>query len=49
MRLLFGNDSIAERKLECGNPLVILGVSTYITYSGITFKPDDEKVAKWTG
>jgi len=47
VRCLLGVDSIAERKLCFGNPLVILGISVRLQDLGITFVPDKEKVAKW--
>ena len=44
---ILGADAISERKLECGNPLVILGVQVTIDASGATYKPSEDKVRKW--
>ncbi len=43
-----GHDAISERKLESGNPLTILGVSTQLTHEGVWFSPDEAKILKWT-
>ena len=48
VRAILGSDAIADRKLEHGNPLTVLGVSTEVTAAGVTFIPDAAKVAKWT-
>ena len=42
-----GKEAIAEHKLEEGNPLGILGVSTRLDESGISCTPDPAKVEKW--
>ena len=44
---LLGNSSIAERKLECGMPLTVLGLSVTLTMSGAFFVPDKKKIVKW--
>ena len=40
VRCLLGNSSITERKLECGMPLTVLGLSVTLTMSGAFFVPD---------
>ena len=47
MRCLLGSDAISERKLECGNPLVILGVHISVDAQGARYQPSDDKVTKW--
>ena len=46
VRLLFGADAIAEKKLEHGNPLTVLGISIEINDAGVVFQPDQEKVRR---
>ena len=48
VRCLLGQTAIADRKLECGNPLTVLGVSVALMQDGICFKPEPAKIAKWT-
>ena len=44
--MLFGADAIAEKKLEHGNPLTVLGISIEINDAGVVFQPDQEKVRR---
>ena len=37
VRLCLGSSSVADRKLECGNPLVVLGVECALGRAGVTF------------
>jgi len=48
VRLLLGPTSVSPHKLECGNPLVILGVRITLSKNGMQFTPDPQKVARWT-
>lgn len=47
VRCLLGKSAIADRKLECGNPLTILGISVALKAEGICFRPEPVKVRKW--
>ena len=47
VRLLLGSDAIAERKLETGNPLVVLGIQCEANLGGVSFTPAPEKVKAW--
>ena len=47
VRVLRGDDSISEGKLETGNPLVVLGVEAEVHLGGIVFTPAPDKVEKW--
>ena len=49
VRLCLGLSSVADRKLECGNPLVVLGVECALGNRGVTFWPSADKVQKWIG
>ena len=44
--LCLGPGSVSAKKLECGNPLVILGLNVHLTASGITFWPEASKVSR---
>ena len=46
--MCLGHTAIAERKLDFGRQLVILGVSIDIKPSGVSCWPSDDKVTKWT-
>ena len=46
--ILLGDGAAAPHKLECANPLTVLGVQTRIDAAGVTFKPNPTKVAEWT-
>ena len=47
VRVLLGADAISERKLETGNPLVVLGVQIESNLGGVVFFPAAEKVEQW--
>ena len=47
VRCCLGASAIADRKLEHGNPLVILGVETLLREEGLYYWPSPEKVIKW--
>jgi hypothetical protein len=49
VRAMLGPTAIAERKLECGNPLVVLGISVAVAFPRIELTLPDDKVAKWSG
>ena len=49
VRALLGTTAVAERKLEHGNPLVILGLLAEVTVQGVVFRPSADKVEKWMG
>ena len=46
--ILLGAGAAAPHKLECANPLTVLGVQTKVDAAGVTFKPNPAKVAEWT-
>ena len=48
VRACLGDDALSEQKLECGNPLIVLGVEIELSGEGATFWPAQEKVNKWT-
>ena len=47
VRACLGHSSIAERKLESGNPLVVLGIKISLDTQGATFAPSKDKCQKW--
>ena len=47
VRILLGESAVAEAKLECGNPLPVLGLSVSLDPSGMTCVPLPEKREKW--
>jgi hypothetical protein len=47
-RCMLGSTAIAARKLECGAPLVILGLKLDVSRDGITCWPSEDKVVKWS-
>jgi len=47
VRSILGKDAIAQRKVEVGNPLTVLGVQVEINLGGIVFTPDEGKVQVW--
>jgi len=47
VRAVLGDDAVASRKLETGNPLVILGIGIETSLAAVTFQPAPEKVAEW--
>ena len=46
VRLLLGTSAIADRKVECGASLVVLGVQVDLGHSGFRMRPAREKAAK---
>ena len=48
VRCCLGKTAVANDKLECGNPLTILGIRVTLNAEGATFWPDEKKVQKWT-
>eukprot|EP00969_Alexandrium_andersonii_P043904 1925114-Alexandrium_andersonii.AAC.1 len=49
IRAILGSSAIADRKLEHGVPLVILGLRVEAADGGIRVSPDADKVTKWCG
>ena len=47
VRCVLGSCAIADKKLEWGMPLTILGLSISLNATGALFVPDRKKVAKW--
>ena len=47
VRVLLGSSAVANRKLETGNPLVILGIRIETNLAGAIFQPAPEKVLEW--
>ena len=47
IRACMGQDAVEAAKCGEGNPLVILGVEIKLGAVGATFKPSDDKMAKW--
>ena len=47
VRLCLGGSAIAERKLQDGNPLEVLGVDTELGPDGLVYWPAGDKVSKW--
>ena len=48
VRVCMGPTAIAERKLDFGKQLIVLGVGIDIKPSGFSCWPSDDKVTKWT-
>ena len=48
VRCFLGHAAIAEKKLDHGNPLEVLGVDVSIDSEGISFQPNSDKRAKWS-
>jgi len=46
-RILLGPDAIAERKLECGKSLCVLGVDIALGKRGFRCRPAAKKVDRW--
>ncbi len=44
---MLGPSAIAARKLECGMPLTVLGVSISLEECGLKAIPDKVKCVKW--
>jgi hypothetical protein len=47
-RLLMGKDVIADRKLQCANPIGVLGLQVQADEKQVHVWPDPVKVAKWS-
>ena len=47
IRCCLGATAIAEKKLEAGNPLTVLGVNIEIDMEGVIFWPAEDKIDKW--
>ena len=47
VRACLGTTAISEKKLEDGNPLVVLGIEITLRSKGATFWPSPDKVDKW--
>ena len=47
VRVVLGSSAVANRKLETGNPLVILGVLVKTNLVGATYVPPPEKIRQW--
>jgi hypothetical protein len=48
VRVLLGSDAIADRKLEAGMPLVVLGLSIAATKDDVSVSVSAEKAEKWS-
>ena len=44
--LVLGTGACAPKKLECGNPLTVLGVQAEINFAGVVFTPSPAKAAE---
>ena len=47
VRVVLGSSAVANRKLETGNPLVLLGVLVETNLVGATYVPPPEKLSEW--
>ena len=47
VRLLLGEEAVADHKSECGQTLVVLGVEIAASFEGISCRPAPEKAVKW--
>ena len=47
VRMLLGDSAIAERKLECGTFLTVLGIKVSPSAKGVRFELDPAKRTKW--
>ena len=45
---LLGVGAVAPSKLLQGNPLTVLGVEMTVSWTGLTCRPDEAKVFKWS-
>ena len=45
--LVMGAGACAPKKLESGNPLVVLGVQAEVNLAGIVFTPSPAKIKEW--
>lgn len=48
VRCLLGVSAIADKKLEFGVPLTVLGIAIHVSDEGLHLVPEPEKVSKWT-
>ena len=48
VRILFGKSAISDKKLETGNPLIVLGIEISLSASGANFRPAVDKKLKWS-
>ena len=48
VRIFLGNDAIAEKKLDFGPELVILGIEIKMGRRGFRYRPSSDKVARWS-
>ena len=49
LRCLLGADAIAQKNVEHGNPLVVLGVEVKAYPTGFRARPSSDKKTKWGG
>ena len=47
VRVLLGSSAVANKKLETGNPLVILGIRIETNLAGAIYQPPPEKIRQW--
>ena len=47
IRCLLGDDAVANKKVQHGNPLPVLGILVSTNAAGITFVPEPEKLQKY--
>ena len=45
--LVMGKGACAPKKLECGNPLTVLGVQAEVNLAGVVFSPSPLKTKEW--
>ncbi len=48
VRACLGGTAISKGKLQCGMPLVVLGVQVSLSATGATFVPSEDKVRQWS-
>ena len=48
VRSILGATAISDRKLAAGNPLTVLGIECFLDQEGAAFRPDKEKIVKWS-
>jgi hypothetical protein len=49
VRAVMGVTAIADRKLETGNPLTVLGLDIVLSAGAASVTPSEDKVVKWCG
>ena len=47
VKCVLGPSAIAQKKLQHGNPLPVLGIRVGLSYGGITLIPELEKILKY--